>query len=184
MSRRRSLLAAIVAVSLPLAAAETAPSAPKAPEARPGRAEVLAGARDVMKLAKVGTLITLTESGQPMARTVDASEPDPDFTVWIVTNAVTRKVAQLKRNDRATLHYYDPAGMGQVALLGTATLVTDPAEKERRWRAKWNPFYPGGPRSPEAVLIRFVPRTVEVASEKHKLPNDPKTWQPVILDLR
>ena len=51
--------------------------------------------------------------GQPQARLMDAFEPEADLTVWLATNARTRKVRQLRHDPRATLAY-DAGG-------GTAT---------------------------------------------------------------
>jgi general stress protein 26 len=161
-----------------LAVAQQASPAPR------DRAQVLSAARDVMRQAHFTTLITISEDGQPQARVVDPSDPDADLTVWIGTNPSTRKVAQLRKNSRATLFYFDRATQSYVTLLGSASLVTDSTEKERHWQSQWAPFYPQGPRSTNLILIRFTPRTLEIVSAPHKLRNDPQTWRPVVLALK
>lgn len=154
------------------------------PRISPDRAQVLSAARDVMKQAHFTTLVTISKDGQPQARVVDPSDPDPDLTVWIATNPSTRKVAQLRKNPRATLFYFDRASLSYVTLLGSAALIADPAEKQRHWQSQWAPFFPEGPRSTGLVLIRFTPRALEIVSAPRKLLNDPQTWRPVTLDLR
>lgn len=172
---------AICAISILLTGISLAEPAPLRP---PDRAEVLTAARDVIKQAHFAALITLSEDGQPQARVLDPSDPDPDFTVWLGTKSVTRKVAQLRKNSHANLFYFDKPSMSYVTLVGSAQLVSDPSEKERHWQARWAPFYPEGSKSTELILIRFTPTRLEVVSAAHKLQNDPQSWRPVILELK
>jgi len=174
----------VLAVATVLVAAGALPAGAQSPPPVPDRAQVLSAAREVMKQARYASLITIAADGQPQARIVDPAGPGPDLTVWIATNPATRKVAQLRRNSRATLFYFDRATESYVTLLGSATLVTDPTEKARHWQPQWAPHYPEGPRSRQLTLIRFTPRTLEIVSAPHKLQGDPKTWRPVVLELR
>jgi general stress protein 26 len=172
-----------LAVILALVAAGNRPAVAQPPTPAPDRAQVLSAAREVMKQARYASLITMAD-GQPQARIVDPAAPGDDLTVLIATNPATRKVAQLRKNSRATLFYFDRATESYVTLLGSASLVTSPAEKERFWQAQWAPHYPEGPKSPQLTLIRFTPRTLEIVSAPHKLQGDPKTWRPVVLQLK
>ena len=150
----------------------------------PDRARVLSAAREVMKQAQYATLVTIAQDGQPQARIVDPAAPQADLTVWIATNPSSRKVAQLRKNARATLMYFDRASESYVTLLGSAVLVTDPAEKARHWQPRWAQHYPEGPRAGSHMQIRFTPRTLEIVSGPHKLVGDPKTWRPVVVELK
>ena len=150
----------------------------------PDRARVLTAARDVMTQARYATLVTIGEDGQPQARVVDPAAPEADLSVWIATNPASRKVTQLRKDARATLLYFDRARESYVTLLGTASLVTDPAEKARHWQARWAPHYPDGPRAASHLQIRFTPGILEIVSGPHKLEGDPKTWRPVVLELK
>lgn len=170
---------AMAALSLP-------PPAIQAPEAartaQPARARVLRAAREVMARARYATFVTVDAQGLPQARIVDPAPPEGEgFTVWIATNARTRKVGELRADGRAALAWFDRGGMATVTLRGRAELVDDGAEKARRWRKAWAPFYPGGAADPGLVLIRFRPASLEISSPRHSLANDPETWRPVIL---
>jgi general stress protein 26 len=177
---KRFALATTVAVF----AAASLPAVAQSPPAAPDRAQVLSAARDVMKQARYASLITVAADGTPQVRIMDPSDPDADLTVWIATNPASRKVGQLRTNSRATLLYFDRASESYVSLLGSASLLTDPAERERHWQSKWAPHYPDGPRATSHMLIRFTPRTLEIVSTPHKLQGDPKTWRPVVLELK
>jgi general stress protein 26 len=144
------------------------------------RARVLDAARDVMQKARYCTLITLHQ-GQAQARVVDPFEPDQAMTIWMATHRLTRKVSEIRRNPRVTLHYFDTDRMAQVTLVGRAKIVDDPAEKKKRWKADWSPFYKDENRGSDYLLIRFTPQRLEIFSEAHELRNDPVNWRPVTI---
>ena len=175
---RGILLALLVSILLPsLVVAQTAPAG------QHSRAEVIVAARDVMQKAVYCTFITIGEDGQPQARIVDPTFPDANFTIWIGTNPLTRKVNQIRRDARVTLLYFHAASSSYATVLGLAALVTDAEEKERRWKASWAPFYPNGARSSDFMLIRVTPSRLEISSNSRKMTSNPKTWLPVVIDF-
>ncbi len=136
-----------------------------------------------MKAARYTTLITLGTDGRPQARIVDPAFWDKDLTIWIATNPLTRKVAEIQRDNRVTLLYFNTKLGEYVTVLGTATLVTDSTSKVRHWKADWAPFYKSGSRGNDYMLIRVKPSRLEVVSPSHKVVSDPKTWLPASVDL-
>ena len=153
------------------------------PAAAADRAAVLRAAREVAQKARFATFITIGEGGQPQARVVDALGPDEDFNVWVGTNPVTRKVAEIAKDPRVTLSFFDPGGPAYVTLVGIARLVTDPASKAKHWKSAWAPFYKSEHRGADFALITVVPRRLEVVSQGHGLINDPVTWRPVSVEF-
>ena len=147
------------------------------------RAAILVAARELMIKARYCGLVTLGPGGQPQARLVDPFVPEEDFTVWIATNPVTRKVKEIRDDGRVTLFYVDPGAQGYVTVIGKATLVSDPAEKARRWKDDWLAFYKDKNHGDDYQLIRVAPSRLEVVSYLHGVLNDPQTWRPVAVDL-
>lgn len=171
----RSLLAgALLVLSVPAAV-----TAQERPPAATERAAVIAAAKEVMQAARYCALITIGPDGSPQARTVDAFAPEEDLTVWIGTNPVTRKVAEIRANARVTLYYFDAGPMNYVTLLGTAEIVDDPAIKAKYWKEDWASFYEDRNRGEDYVLIRVRPIRLEIVSYTHNLINDPQTWRPI-----
>jgi PPOX class probable F420-dependent enzyme len=158
----------------------TSPAGAQAPAAGE-RPTVLKAARELMVKARYCALVTIGEDGHPQARAIDAFAPEDDMTVWIATNPVTRKVTEVKRDPRVTLYYYEPGGPGYVTLLGKAAVVTDPAEKAKRWKKDWAAFYKDENRGDDYVLIRVTPLRLEIVSHAHGLLNDPATWRPLAI---
>src|SRR5258707_5359467 len=146
--------------------------------------QLLDATRATMKAAGNCFLITLDKSGQPQARLMAPFDPEPSMNVWMATNRKTRKVAQIRKNPRATLAYHDAAGTGYVTLIGKARLVEDLGERRRRWKPEWKDFYAGGPDGPEFVLIEFVTERIEVMSISRKVVDAAQGWQPAILVRR
>jgi general stress protein 26 len=154
-----------------------------APATVPAREVVISAAREMMTKARYCALITLGKDGHPQAREIDAFAPEPDMTVWIATNPVTRKVTEITRDARVTLYYASEGGAGYVTILGRAQIVDDPAEKAKRWKDDWAAFYKDRNRGPDYLLIRVRPVRLEIVSYTHKLTNDPTTWRPISIDF-
>ncbi len=178
MSQRGVILAA-ACLCCPL----TVGSALAMPASTPERAKVAAAAREIMEKARYCALVTVGSDGHPQARVVDPFAPEPDMTVWIATNPVTRKVKQIRADRRVTLFYFDPSGPGYVTVLARAELVTDPAEKARHWKDEWAGFYADDNRGDDFILIRCKPTRLEIVSYGHGLLNDPNTWRPLMIEF-
>lgn len=146
------------------------------------RAKVIFAAQDIITQAQYATFVTIGDHGQPNARIVDPGAPEGDLSVWIVTKRNSRKAAQLRKNPRATLLYYDSEHMSYASLVGTTSFVSDPAEMEKYWQEKWTKFFPDGAKGADIVLVRFVPKSVEIVSREHKLLPDP--WGLAVFKLR
>ena len=92
-------------------------------------------------------------------------------------------MSQIRRDARVTLSCFHAASSSYVTVMGRASVVADAAEKERRWKASWAPFYPSGPRSSDFALIRVMPTRLEIVSASRGMSGDAKTWLPVAIDF-
>ena len=149
----------------------------------PEPGKIVSAAREVMGAARYCTLVTLGEEGHPEARVVDPFEPEGDLTVWVATRAGTRKVAQIQKDSRVTLFYFDPESFGYVTLLGRGELIRDPKEKAKHWKEEWAALYKDGSAGDDYLLIRVRPFRLEIVSYGHGLSGDPETWVPPTLEL-
>jgi general stress protein 26 len=145
------------------------------------RETLMASAREIMEAARYCALITVDSKGRTHARTMDPFPPDQDMRVWFGTNPSSRKVAEIRRNSRVVLYYFDPAGPAYVTIAGTARLVNEPREKARRWKNEWKAFYPD--REKGYVLIAVTPSELEIVSEKKGIVGDAIRWKPPTIRL-
>lgn len=150
-------------------------------DTKPTREEVLAAARETAVAARFAALITLDANGNMKARTVDPFAPEDDFTVWLATSWVTRKVGEIKRNNKVSLYYFDPKTLAYLILLGTAELVEPSKLSREYWKPEWKAYYSKGPASEEYLLIKVSPHTLEYYHEARKIWTNP--WKPYVLKL-
>ena len=137
-------------------------------------------AREIMASARYCALITVDEEGQPRARTVDPFSPEDDFTVWIATRPVTRKVQQIEGNDQVTLYYWNSDARSYVTLMGRAELIDDVEVKTAMRRdADSERLYPDFPA--DYLLIRFVPDYLEAIVPGYR--GDRANWRPARHDF-
>jgi PPOX class probable F420-dependent enzyme len=171
-------LAALATVFPMLAVAGLAQEAGSGDEAR-----VLKAAAELMRATDYCALVTLDRDGTPQARAMQPFPPEPDLSVWFGTHVGTRKLEQIRKDPRVTLFYLASDGSGYVTLIGRAEIVTDPAEKAKRWMPSWQAFYEDANRGQDYVLIRVSPARVEMMSFPHGIAIDPKGWKPAIVEL-
>ena len=138
--------------------------------------KLINAAREIISAAGTCALITLDEEGRPRVRAMDPFAPESDFTVWFGTNSKSRKVNQLENDPRVTLYYLDGDASGYVMIHGTAELVNDPVEKEKRWKDAWEAFYKD--KTEEYLLIKVSPVWMEVSSTTRGIYGDTITWEP------
>lgn len=148
-------------------------------------AKVLEAARAIIADDPDCALITVDTDGQPRARTVTASPPEEDMTIWIATRPATRKVEQIRHHHRVTLYFNDDAKGSYVSVMGRATLHDDlpTIEAKNFWKdPKLHVFWPDYPD--DYLLIEVEPLWIEVLG--HGVAPHPETWRPqaVVLEDR
>ena len=136
---------------------------------------LLTAARHIIKGAGTCALITSDAKGLPSVRVMDPFLPESDFTIWFGTNPKSRKVNQIKNNPKVTLYYLDKNSSGYAVIQGTAVLINDQSEKDKRWKTEWEAFYPNKPE--DYMLIKVSPEWMEVISYAHGVIGDPITWE-------
>jgi general stress protein 26 len=135
-----------------------------------------------MPEARFCTLSTIGDRGEPQARVVDPLQPDGALVVYIATNPRSRKVAEIRKDPRVTLLYFDPVRSAYVTLIGVASEVPT-AEKAAHRKKDWEAFFPAS--KPETYsLYRIVPSRLELVSAKDGFSGDPATWRPEIIKLK
>lgn len=184
---RRDLMNAAPAVWLAgLVGSSAAEAAAQAPPGELYRiddeAKMLAAAKAMFAQDRTATLVTIDARGVPRVRPVGVKPPGDDLIFWIGTRRTSRKVAQIRANSNATLHFnFDDFENGYkdafyVSFMGKATAHTDaetlsvnrPGESLRK--QLW-PNFPD-----DFAAIRFEPKWLELYGkgvDAHEV-----NWQP------
>ena len=145
------------------------------------RDALISAAREIMTTTRYCALITTGRNGRAHTRTMDAFAPEADLTVWLATNPRSRKVAEIRRNPKVTLYYFDRESAAYVTIYGTARLVSEKREKARRWKDDWKAFYPD--RDKSYLLIEVTPQRLEVVNINKGVVGTSPTWQPLSVDF-
>jgi len=135
---------------------------------------LITAAKEIMETTRYCALITLDKSGHPQVRTMDPFLPAEDMVVWLGTNKNSRKVREIRNDSRVTLYYQDPNGSGYAIIQGNASLIDDPEKKEKYWKEDWNDFYPD--KNSTYILIKVIPKKLEVISYMHGITGSNTTW--------
>ena len=132
-------------------------------------------ARTIIAAAQYAVFVTLDSTGHPQTRQVQPVAPDSGMVVRFATNPRSRKVAEVERDGRASLHYFDPGSLAYVTLYGRARLLRSAEDKNRYWNPAWTPFYRD--RDTSVVLVEVVPERLELVDIKRDIDGDPLTWR-------
>ena len=142
---------------------------------------LIAAAKEIISSSGSCALITLDDEGVPRVRAMDPFAPEEDLTIWFGSNSRSRKVEQINKDPRVSLYYLDKDVSGYVIIQGRARLVNDPEEKEKRWKAEWEAFYPD--KTEDYLLIEVTPIWMEVLSPPRGISADSVTWQPPVVNF-
>lgn len=144
--------------------------------------KIITTAKEIIKNTYFASFISVDNYGQPRARVMEPFLPDTNFVIWLATNPRSRKVKQLTANPKVTMHYFDKANLGYVSLMGNAYLVNDEAIKATKFKKGWDRFYKN--QKEDYLLIKFVPKTLELISIPKAFTGDSITWKPHLVVLR
>lgn len=139
------------------------------------RDSVLIAAREIMKETTYCALVTIDSTGQPQIRTMNPFPANDKLITWFATSRASRKVREIKNNPKVCVYYADhTSAKGYVNITGTAEVIDDKELLIKMKRDYWENI-------PDwqniFVLIKIVPKTIEVINYKHGLNNDPVTFR-------
>lgn len=139
------------------------------------RDTILIAAREIIKETNYCGLVTIDSTGQPQVRTMNPFPANDELITWFATSRISRKVREIKNNPRVCVYYANHlSAKGYVNITGIAEIIDDKdlltKMKRDYWESipNWQNIF---------VLIKIVPKTIEVINYKHGLNNDPKTFR-------
>jgi general stress protein 26 len=119
---------------------------------------------------KVAALATVTGEGKPWVRYVTVRATG-DLTLRIVTDAASRKVAEIRSHPDVHLtcgNLKPPDDSVYMQIAGLAAMSTDPGEKRELWNDEYRRYFQGSD-DPNYVVIRVLPDLIEYTG-----PDSPK----------
>ena len=145
---------------------------------------IMTTARAMMTKLGHAALVTIDNGCLPRVRSVATRDPDDDFTVWVLTHPVSRKVEQIRARPEVALHYVDIDHMAQVTLMGLAGLHTDAATlraKNFYSEEQMAQYWPGFPDGYMMIAVRAL--WLEISAPHTAIKGDRSRWRPAGLKL-
>lgn len=143
------------------------------------KATLIKAAKEIITSTGTCALITQDSNGISRVRTMDPFLPENDLTIWFGTNPKSKKVVQIKNNNKVSIYYRDKDDSGYVTIYGKAELINNQTVKNKYWKDSWKSFYPNKKES--YLLIKVTPIWMEVVSPTRNIIGDLKTWEPPTL---
>lgn len=147
--------------------------------------QLLVVARELMAQVKNCWLVTVARNGAGSARIV-APIPgvagEREWTVWVLTSAGSRKVDEIRRDDRVTLGYQHDPDSAYVVLAGRASIIDDRARISQRWNKSWNNVFQAGAEDPDAIFVKVEVDRIELFSLAQKVAPAPFCKRSAALD--
>ena len=139
------------------------------------RDTILLAAREIINETTYCGLVTIDSTGQPQVRTMNPFPPNDELITWFATSRKSRKVREIKNNPKVCVYFANHiSAKGYVNITGTAEVIDDKELLIKMKRDYWENI-PGW--QDIFVLIKIVPKTLEVINYKHGLNNDPGTFK-------
>jgi len=82
-------------------------------------------------------------------------EHDGVKTFYFTTNTSSMRVAQYRKNPKASIYFYDERFFKGVMLKGKMSVLTDAATKKRIWQDGDEMYYPKGVTDPDYCVLKF-----------------------------
>lgn len=126
---------------------------------------------NIIKAAKTAELATFQSDGYPEIRALLNLANEKNYkslkekaivadgetlTIYFTTNTSSRKMHQIRKNNKVCVYFCIPEKFDGVSAIGTMEEVTDPAMKEDFWQKDWTMYYHEGPSDPDYTLLKFT----------------------------
>ena len=108
------------------------------------------------------------EDGHPWIKAMLKMETEELKTVWFSTNTSSRRVAQFKRDPRASVYFVDFSDWMGLMLSGEVEVLSDSKSRKRLWRDGYERYYPLGIDDPDYTVLHF---SAASANYYHQLDN-------------
>jgi general stress protein 26 len=144
------------------------------------RDTIILAAHEIISETTYCGLVTIDSLGQPQIRTMNPFPVKDDFVIWFATARTSRKVKEIKKNPKVCVYFANHlTAKGYVNINGSASVIDDRDLLIKMKRDYWNGIQGWQDRF---VLIKIIPKSIEIINYKHGLNNDPNTLKaPMIL---
>lgn len=122
-----------------------------------GRQEQVDKLWSLVRRVKIAMFVTQDAEGDLRARPMANRQADEfDGALWFFTAEDSPKVGEAERDRQVNLSFADASDQTYVSISGTAEIVRDRAEIDRRWSEILTTWFPKGKDDPNVALIKVT----------------------------
>ena len=139
------------------------------------RDTIILAAQEIIKETTYCALVTIDSTGQPQVRTMNPFPAKDDFIIWFATSRTSRKVREIINNPKVCVYFANHlTAKGYVSINGSASVIDNRELLFKMKRDYWNGIQGW---QDKFVLIKIIPKSLEIINYKHGLNNDPDTFK-------
>jgi general stress protein 26 len=130
--------------------------------------EAISQGLELINASNICLLGTNSEDGFPNIKAMLNLRHEGLKHIWFSTNTSSKRVKQLKKDNRACVYYVDEKNFRGLMLIGTIDILQDIASRKMLWSKGAEVYYPLGVADPDYSVLRF---TAQRGNYYHGLSN-------------
>jgi general stress protein 26 len=130
--------------------------------------EAMAEGLRLIERSSICLLGTNGEDGFPNIKAMMNAKHEGMNKIWFSTNTSSRRVQQLRKDNRACVYYVDDKDFKGLMLTGTIQILQDLKSRRMLWNEGDERYYPLGVEDPDYSVLCFTARK---GNYYHKLKN-------------
>ena len=124
-------------------------------------AHELTKVQEIIDSIEVGMLTTMQDDGDHRSRPMQTQKLDAEGCLWFLTSRSSHKTEELQKHPNVNIAYADAKAQSYVSVVGTASLVDDPAVKEELWSPIAKAWFPKGLEDPDLTVLKVKMKEAE-----------------------
>jgi general stress protein 26 len=121
-----------------------------------GKREAVTQCFELMEKSKICMLGTNDEGGSPNIKGMMNLKHKGLKNIWFSTNTSSKRVQQLRNDNRACVYYVDEKNFKGLMLVGTIEILQDIKSKKMLWAEGAEVYYPLGVEDPDYSVLCFT----------------------------
>ncbi len=117
--------------------------------------------QEIIDSIEVGMLTTMQDDGDHRSRPMQTQKLDANGCLWFLTSRSSHKTEELQKHPNVNVSYADAKAQSYVSVVGTASLVDDPAVKEDLWSPIAKAWFPKGLEDPDLTVLKVQIKEAE-----------------------
>jgi len=130
--------------------------------------EAMTEGLQLIERSTICLLGTNGEDGFPNIKAMMNAKHEGINKIWLSTNTSSRRVQQLRKDNRACVYYVDDKDFKGLMLTGTIQILQDLKSRQMLWADGDERYYPLGVEDPDYSVLCF---TAHKGNYYHKLRN-------------